>query len=49
VFGHFSKSDQKMVIEKMISVVKPDGVVMLEVYSEDQVRYQTGGPHVPFS
>lgn len=44
VFGHFSKSDQKKVIEKMISVVKPGGVVMLEVYSEDQLRYQTGGP-----
>ena len=44
VFGHFSKRDQKKVIEKLISVVKPGGVVMLEVYSEDQLRYQTGGP-----
>lgn len=44
VFGHFSKSDQKTVIKKMISVVNPGGIVMLEVYSEDQLRYQTGGP-----
>lgn len=44
VFGHFSKQDQKTVFDKLVSAVKPGGLVMLEVYSEDQVRYGTGGP-----
>lgn len=32
VFGHFLKKDQKTVFDKLISVVKPGGIVMLEVY-----------------
>ncbi|MDQ0411863.1 class I SAM-dependent methyltransferase [Mesobacillus stamsii] len=44
VFGHFSKNDQKNVINKLISTVKPEGIIMFEVYSEDQVKYGTGGP-----
>jgi 2-polyprenyl-3-methyl-5-hydroxy-6-metoxy-1,4-benzoquinol methylase len=44
VFGHFSKQDQKTVFDKLVSAVKPGGIVMLEVYSEDQVHYGTGGP-----
>ena len=44
VFGHFAKKDQKSVFNKLVSTVKPGGLIMLEVYSEDQVRYQTGGP-----
>ncbi len=44
VFGHFLKKDQKTVFDKLVSVVKPGGIVMLEVYSEDQLSYGTGGP-----
>ncbi|CAM3740308.1 class I SAM-dependent methyltransferase [Mesobacillus zeae] len=44
VFGHFEKKDQKTVLDKMVSTVKPGGILMLEVYSEDQLRYGTGGP-----
>ena len=44
VFGHFNKKDQKNVFEKMLSSVKDGGILMLEVYSEDQIRYKTGGP-----
>ncbi|MCM3121889.1 class I SAM-dependent methyltransferase [Mesobacillus sp. AQ2] len=44
VFGHFSKDDQKTVMDKLISTVKPGGTIMFEVYSEDQVKYGTGGP-----
>lgn len=46
VFGHFSKQDQKTVFDKLVSAVKPGGLVMLEVYSEDQIRYGTGGPRI---
>ncbi|MBM7714563.1 class I SAM-dependent methyltransferase [Siminovitchia sp. FSL H7-0308] len=44
VFGHFQSRDQKEVFKKMLKVVKPGGVVMLEVYSKEQIRYGTGGP-----
>jgi 2-polyprenyl-3-methyl-5-hydroxy-6-metoxy-1,4-benzoquinol methylase len=44
VFGHFEKNDQKTVFDKLISAVKPGGIIMVEVYSEDQIRYGTGGP-----
>jgi 2-polyprenyl-3-methyl-5-hydroxy-6-metoxy-1,4-benzoquinol methylase len=44
VFGHFEKKDQKTVFDKLVSIVKPGGIVMIEVYSEDQIRYKTGGP-----
>lgn len=44
VFGHFPKDAQKQVFEKMKNAIKPDGIIMLEVYSKDQLNYQTGGP-----
>lgn len=44
VFGHFPKADQKNVFDKLLAVVKPGGIVLMEVYSEDQLRYRTGGP-----
>ncbi|WP_210366074.1 class I SAM-dependent methyltransferase [Bacillus sp. REN3] len=44
VFGHFAKEHQKSVIDKLIKTVKPGGTIMLEVYSEQQINYKTGGP-----
>ncbi|MCM3664801.1 class I SAM-dependent methyltransferase [Mesobacillus subterraneus] len=44
VYGHFAKNDQKIVFDKLVLAVKPGGLIMLEVYSEDQIRYGTGGP-----
>jgi 2-polyprenyl-3-methyl-5-hydroxy-6-metoxy-1,4-benzoquinol methylase len=44
VFGHFPKEKQKVVFDKLFSVVKPNGMILFEVYSEEQLRYQTGGP-----
>lgn len=44
VFGHFHQDDQAMVLNKMKHAVKPEGMMMLEVYSKEQVKYGTGGP-----
>lgn len=44
VFGHVPKESQSFLIEQMIRSVKPGGVVLFEVYSEDQLAYGTGGP-----
>lgn len=44
VFGHFYKNNQKMVFNKIINSIKPGGIIMIEVYSENQLNYGTGGP-----
>ena len=44
VFGHFQKEKQSLVFNKIVNSVKPGGKIMMEVYSEDQLDYQTGGP-----
>ena len=44
VFGHFRKEDQRNVFEKILKSVKPGGKIMMELYSESQLDYQTGGP-----
>lgn len=44
VFGHVPAEDQHFFIHNIIAAVKPGGYVMFEVYSEDQLDYQTGGP-----
>lgn len=44
VFGHFRKEDQRNVFEKILKSVKPGGKIMMELYSEKQLDYQTGGP-----
>ncbi len=44
VFGHFRKEDQRSIFEKILKSVKPGGKIMMELYSESQLDYQTGGP-----
>lgn len=44
VFGHFHRDAQKMIFNKMKNAIKAEGIMMLEVYSKDQLNYSTGGP-----
>lgn len=44
IFGHFHKEYQKMVFDKVIQSVKTGGKIMMEMYSEEQINYKTGGP-----
>ncbi|PRO66191.1 SAM-dependent methyltransferase [Alkalicoccus urumqiensis] len=44
VFGHVPKSSQAWMMRNILASVRPGGVVLLEVYSEDQLDYGTGGP-----
>ncbi|GGJ82047.1 methyltransferase [Lentibacillus kapialis] len=44
VFGHVPKDDQPFLLESMIDSVKSGGYVIFEVYSMNQLEYQTGGP-----
>ncbi|WP_188068320.1 class I SAM-dependent methyltransferase [Brevibacillus brevis] len=44
VYGHFHKNAQTMILNKMKKAIKPRGIMMLEVFSEEQLKYHTGGP-----
>lgn len=44
VFGHVEKQNQQFFIENIVGSVKPCGYIIFEVYSEDQLMYETGGP-----
>lgn len=44
VFGHFQKQDQLNVLQKIADSVKTGGIIMMEIYSEQQLHYGTGGP-----
>lgn len=44
VFGHFHKKDQLAVFLKVMNSVKKGSRVMMEMYSENQLEYGTGGP-----
>ncbi|MFG0216564.1 class I SAM-dependent methyltransferase [Brevibacillus porteri] len=44
VYGHFHKDAQTSVLNKMKKAIKPKGILMLEVFSKEQVKYGTGGP-----
>lgn len=44
IFGHFSKENQKKVFDKVVNAVKPGGPILMELYSEEQLKYKSGGP-----
>lgn len=44
IFGHFPKDQQYHVLSKIMDSLKPGGVLLLEVYEDGQLAYQTGGP-----
>lgn len=44
VFGHVPKEDQQFMMENIREAVKPGGTILIEVYSEEQIAYKTGGP-----
>ena len=44
IFGHFQKSQQALVLNKIMASLKTGGRFLLEVYEESQLAYKTGGP-----
>lgn len=44
VFGHVAEESQAYFIKNMINAVKPGGLFIFEVYSKEQLKYNTGGP-----
>lgn len=44
IFGHFAKADQYNVLKKIVGSLKVGGILLMEVYEDAQLHYQTGGP-----
>lgn len=44
VFFHLPSSLRKQVHQRMITAVKPGGIIILEAYRPEQLNYKTGGP-----
>jgi SAM-dependent methyltransferase len=44
VFGHVPREYQQFLIENILHSLKPGGLLLIEVYSEAQLQYNTGGP-----
>jgi len=46
VFCHLPPPLRKQVHERVVAGLKPGGVLLLEAYTPDQLKYKTGGPPV---
>lgn len=44
VFVHFPERERKMLHKKLLSFLKPGGVLVIEVFSKDQLGKKSGGP-----
>lgn len=44
IFGHFAKSQQYDVLNKIMNSLKQGGLLLLEVYEDGQLAFDTGGP-----
>lgn len=47
VFVHFPERERKRVHQKLLSFLKPGGVLIMEVFSKDQLGKKSGGPQLP--
>ncbi|HLR54981.1 MAG TPA: class I SAM-dependent methyltransferase [Pseudogracilibacillus sp.] len=46
VFGHVPRENQAFLFQSILDSVKTGGVILIEVYSENQLAYKTGGPPI---
>lgn len=46
IFIHFPPEHRARMHEKMLRALKPGGVLIMEVFTPEQLRYKTGGPPV---
>jgi len=44
VFGHFPRKEQYRVMDNIVKSLNPGGQLLMEVYEEEQIHYDTGGP-----
>ena len=46
IFFHLPSVERKQLHKKCIKAIKPGGYFIMEAYSRDQLKYQTGGPKI---
>jgi cyclopropane fatty-acyl-phospholipid synthase-like methyltransferase len=46
IFIHFPPEQRARMHERMLRALKPGGVLIMEAFTPDQLRYKTGGPPV---
>lgn len=44
IYGHVPKVDQRLFLQNIFNSVKDGGHIVIEVYSNKQIPYKTGGP-----
>ena len=44
IFAHFPSDIRKKAHEELLSLVKPNGKIVFEAFSKEQVKYTSGGP-----
>ena len=44
IFAHFPSDIRKKVHEELLSLVKPNGKIVFEAFSKEQLKYSSGGP-----
>jgi len=44
IFGHLKGLGREELHKNLVESMKPNGIFLLEAYSENQLKYQTGGP-----
>jgi SAM-dependent methyltransferase len=47
IYLHLSPAHRNLVHQKLVAGLKPGGVLLLETFSKDQLKYGTGGPKNP--
>lgn len=44
IYAHQPSQQRKATHQKLINYLKPGGIIILEAYSKEQLKYNTGGP-----
>lgn len=44
IFAHIHETDRRSVHRRLVTALAPGGAMILEAYSKEQLRYDTGGP-----
>jgi SAM-dependent methyltransferase len=47
IFGHFPESVRTNLYPKLYDALAPNGILISETYSKEQIKFQTGGPKDP--
>jgi len=47
IYFHLAKEKRNEFFNKIISAIKNDGLVLMEVFDVDQLKYNSGGPKSP--